>query len=96
MQDHIPKINHDPAITRVALLFSFLLVFLADFVDGGIGKGVEHAVTCASANDKIIGKGGYIFDVHQDDVFALFVFKSINDITCKVQCIQGSPQSCRK
>lgn len=96
MQDHISKIDYDPTVAGVALLFGFLLVFLADFIDGGIGESIEHAVTRAGANDKIIGKGGYIFDVHQDDVFALFVFEGINDITCKVQCIQVSPQSCRK
>ena len=88
MKDHIAEINHDPTVAGIALFFAFSFVFNADFINCSIGEGVEHAVACAGANDKIIGKGSYIFDVHQDDVFAFFVFKRINDITCKVQCIQ--------
>lgn len=84
MENYITKIYYHPAVAGVALFFGFLFVFLANFVNGGVCESIEHAVASACADDEIIGKGGYFFDVHQDDVFALFIFESVNDIACQI------------
>lgn len=80
MYHHVAEISHDPTITGKTLFFAFPFIFFSDFVNGGIGKGIKHAVTGAGTDDEIIGKGCDFFDVHQDDVFTLFVFKGVYDV----------------
>lgn len=54
-------------------------VFFADFVDDPVCQAVQHAVGCAGANDKIIGKHGDFLQIEQQDVFPFFFFKGINN-----------------
>lgn len=96
MQDHVAKINHDPAVAGIALFFAFSFMFNADFVDGSIGEGVKHAVAGAGANDEVVGKRRNFLNVEQNDVFAFFVFKGVDYVAGKVQCIQSSPQGSGK
>jgi len=91
MNNDVPKIHHHPAVAGKPLLFPFSVVFLAYIVDGGIGKGIKHTIAGASADDKVIGKGDDIFQVHQDDVFSLFIFQGVYDVAGKFECIQVSP-----
>ena len=83
MDNHIAIIYDHPAIAGEALLLSFFLMFGANIFDGSFGKRVDHAVTGAGADNKIVGKRNDVFQVYQDDIFALFVFKGVYDFTCK-------------
>jgi len=91
MDNDIAEIHHHPAIAGKSLLFPLSVVFLAHIVDGGIGKGIKHTVAGASADDKVIGKGNDVLQVHQDDVFPLFIFQGVYDFAGKFECIQVSP-----
>ncbi len=91
MNNDIPKIHHHPAVAGKPLFFPLPSVFLADVVHSGIGKGIEHTVAGAGANNKIIGKGNDIFQVHQDDVFPFFVFQGVYNFAGKFERIQVSP-----
>lgn len=66
------------------LLFCFLFMFFANFVYGGVRQCIKHTVTGAGANNKVVGKGRNIFDVHQYDIFAFFIFEGVDNITGKV------------
>ena len=83
MYDHIAIIHNDPAIAGEALLLSLFLMFGADVFDGSLGERVNHAVTGAGADDEIVGKRDNFFQVYQDDVFPLFIFKGVCDFMCK-------------
>lgn len=91
MDNNVAKIDHHPAIAGKSLLFPLLVMLLADVFDGGVGKGIEHTVTGAGANDKVIGKGNDFLQVHQDNVFTLFVFQGVYDFAGKFERIQVSP-----
>jgi hypothetical protein len=84
VENHIAKIHHNPAVTGIALFFTFSFVVDTHLVDGSVGERIEHAVTGAGANYKIIGKGYYFFQVYQNDVLAFFIFKGVDNIACKV------------
>ena len=91
MQDHIAKIYNNPAVAGEALLLAFFLMVGADIFNGGFGKRVQHTVAGAGTDNKIIGKRDDFFQVHQDDIFTLFVFQGVYDFTSKFQCVQISP-----
>ena len=92
MDDHIAVIHDHPAVAGEALFFALFSMPGADILDDGFGKGVDHAVAGASANNEIIGKGDDIFQVDQDDILALFIFQGIYDFAGKFECVQISPQ----
>jgi hypothetical protein len=46
------------------LQFPFFLMFGADVFNRGFGERVQHAVTGASANNKVVGKGNNILQVY--------------------------------
>jgi hypothetical protein len=59
-------------------------VFSFYFVHGGGSQGVQHAVAGSGADDEVIGKRGYLFDVEQDDVFAFFIFECVDDVAREI------------
>jgi hypothetical protein len=83
MDNDIAEVHNDPAITGVALFFAFLLVLLADVIDGGVGKRVEHAVTGAGADNEIVGKRNDLFQVDQDDILPFGIFQGVYDFAGK-------------
>ena len=83
MQDHIAKIYNNPAVAGEALLLAPFLMFGADIFNGGFGKRIQHTVAGAGTDNKIIGKRDDFFQVHQDDIFTLFVFQGVYDFTSK-------------
>lgn len=95
MQHHISVVNDHPAVAGQSLFFSLLMMFGADVIEHGIRERIDHSVAGAVANDEIICKGNHIFNVDQDDVFALFVLQGVDDFTSKFECVQISPLYCR-
>ena len=92
MDNNITKINNHPAVTGEALLLTLFIMLGFYVVNSGIGKRVDHAVTGAGADYKIVGKRDDVFQVYQDDILALSIFKRVYDFTCKFQCVQISPR----
>lgn len=84
MQHNIAEINDYPTVMGKSLLFCFLFILFADFVYGGVCQGIKHTVAGAGANNKVVGKGRNIFDVHQYDIFAFFIFEGVDNIAGKV------------
>lgn len=91
VDNHIAIVHDYPAVAGKPLLFPLPSMFFADFFHSGIRKGIKHTVTGAGADDKVIGKGNDILQVHQDNVFTLFVFQGVYDFAGKFECIQVSP-----
>lgn len=91
MDNDIAIIEHEPAFLGLSLYASLFLVFLFGCLQHPFGKGVEHTVTGAIANDEIICKRSNVFDVEKQDVFALFVLQGGDDFMCKIECVQISP-----
>lgn len=89
MDDHIPVINHDPAIPGLALLFAFFEMVAAHGLQRGVGECIQHAITGAGAQDEIIGKRCDVFDVKQKDVLALFVFERGHNGAGQIDCVQN-------
>jgi hypothetical protein len=50
----------------------------------GISQRVEHPVTGAGAEDEVICKGNDFFEIDQDDIFTLFIFKGIYNFSSKI------------
>jgi hypothetical protein len=75
VNDYVSVVNHHPAFACLALYLTLLAMRLVHGIDGSICKGVEHAVAGAGTQDEVIGKGGDIFDVEQENVLPFFVFK---------------------
>jgi hypothetical protein len=83
MDDYIPIIEDEPAFARLSLHTAFFLVILLCGFQYTFGKCVEHTVTGAIAENKVISKGCDVFDVEQQDVFALFVLQGFDDFLGK-------------
>ncbi len=93
MHHHVAVVHHHPTIAGLALFPAFLAMFRADSIQRAVGQRVQHAVTGAVAEYKIIGKGRYVFYIKQEDVFTFFVFKRINNGVSKFKCVQKSPRN---
>jgi|GEM_PF-4223368 len=91
MHDSITIVHDHPAVTGEALLLSLFIMFGSNVVNNGIGKRIDHAVTGASTNNEIVCKCDDAFQVNQDYIFALFVFKGVYKFTSKFECVQISP-----
>ena len=91
MHNNITIVHDHPAIAGKPLLLSLFPMLGPNVVDGGVGKRGDHAVTGAGTDNKIVGKRDNAFQVDQDDIFTLFVFKGVYDFSCKFKCIQVSP-----
>jgi len=94
VHDHVTEIHDEPALARLPFHASLFLVVLFRGFEHALGKRVQHAVTGAITNDKIISKRCDTFDVEKQDVFALFVLQGIDDFMCKIESVQISPQNC--
>ena len=83
MHNHVAKIHDEPAFASLSLdATSFLIVLFRGF-QNGFGKRVEHTVTGPAADDEVVGKGRYIFDIEEQDVFTLFVLQGFDDFMGK-------------
>jgi hypothetical protein len=91
VHNNITIINNHPAITGKALLLSLFIMPGFHVVHGSIGKRVEHAVTGAVADNKIVCKGDNFLQVYQNYIFTFFIFKGIYNFTSKFKCVQVSP-----
>jgi hypothetical protein len=91
MYNYIAIIEHKPAFLGLPFDASFFLMFLLGCLQHTFGQRVEHAVTGAIANDKIICKRRDVLDVEKQDVFTLFVLQGSDDFMCKFECVQISP-----
>ena len=91
MCDDIAIVHDDPAVAGQSAFETLLMMFLADAFGRAVCKRVQHPVTGAGADDKIIGKGSNIFYIEQDNIFSLFIFQGIDNGACKFECVQGSP-----
>ena len=93
MNDHIAIIQHQPAFTRLAFDSAFFPMMRARGFEHGFGERVEHAVAGAVAQDEIICKGCNVFDIEEEDVFALFVLQGVDYRMGKVKRFQRSPRN---
>ena len=91
MDNHVTIIHNDPAGIGCPFDATFFVVLLARFVIDTVRKRVQHAVAGAGADHKVIGKGGDLLDVDQNNIFTLFIFQGFNDGTCKCKSVQNSP-----
>jgi hypothetical protein len=91
MHHHITEIHDEPAVLRTPFHPAFLFVLLFGRLQHPFGKRIQHAVAGTVANHKIIGKGGDILDVEQQDVFALLILQGVDDRMGKFECVQVSP-----
>ena len=91
MHNHIAIIHNHPAIAGKTLFPALPPVFLADVVDSGVSKRIEHAVAGTGADNKIVGKRDNTSQVDQDNVLTLFIFKGVHNFTGKFECVQDSP-----
>ena len=83
MNDNIAVIYDYPAVAGEALFLSLFFMFGANVFDGGVGERVDHTVTGAGADDEIVSKRDDFFQIYQDDVFSLFIFKGVYDFVSK-------------
>ena len=91
MYNDITIVHDHPAITGKALLLSLFTVFGLDVFNGGIGKRIDHTVTGAGTDNEIVCKRDNFFQVNQNYIFTLFVFKGVYNFTSKFECVQVSP-----
>ncbi len=91
MHHHIAEVHDDPAIAGLALFASFFAMLCADRFLNGISQGIQHAITGAGAENKIIGKRCNFLDIEQENVLALLFFESVDDSMCEFKRIQSSP-----
>lgn len=91
MHDHIAIIKYEPAFLGLPLDTALFLMFLFGRFQYTFGERVEHTVTGAVTNHKIICKRRDVFDVKEQDVFALFVLQGRDNLMCKFECVQISP-----
>lgn len=88
MDDHVAEVHHQPAVLGFAFDAAFSLLFAFERLHYRFGERVQHAVAGAGAKHEVVGEGGDILEVDQEDVFAFFVFKRGYDGTGKVECVQ--------
>lgn len=79
MNDYIAIVYHYPPFPRFAFPAAFLFVLLLGALQYIFGQGIQHTVAGAVADDEIIGEGGNVLDVEQEDVFTLFLFQGAYD-----------------
>jgi hypothetical protein len=91
MHNNIAIIHDHPAIAGEALLLSLFIMLGFHIVNGSVSKRIDHTVTGAVADNKIVCKRDDFFQVYQDYIFALFIFKGVHNFTSKFECVQISP-----
>ena len=83
MYDHISIIQHQPAFTGLAFHAAFFLIILFCGFEHALGQRVEHTLTGTVADDEVVGKRRYIFNIKKQDVLALFVLQGLDNLMCK-------------
>ena len=91
MHNNIAIVHDHPAVTGEALLLSLFIMLGFHVVNSSIGKRVDHAVTGAVADNEIVCKRDDFFQVYQNYIFTLFIFKGVYNFTSKFKCVQVSP-----
>jgi len=91
MHNRIAIVHDHPAITGEALLLSLFIMCGFHVINNCVGKRVDHTVTCTGTNNEIVCKRDNAFQINQDYIFTLFVFKGVYNFTCKFECVQVSP-----
>ena len=91
MHNHIAVIQHEPALLGLPFDPPSFLMFLPSGFQHTFGERVEHPVAGTVADDEIICKRRDVFDVKNQDVFALSVLQGVNDFMGKFECVQISP-----
>ena len=91
MDNHIPVVEHEPALLGLAFDAAPLLVLLLCGFENSLGKRVQHAVAGAVADHEIIGKGCNVFNVEKQDVLTLLILQGGDDLMSKFECVQISP-----
>ena len=91
MHNNIAIVHDHPAITGESLFLSPFPMFGPNIVNGSISKCVDHTVAGTGTDNEIVGKRDNAFQVDQDDIFTLFVFKGVNNFSRKFKCVQVSP-----
>jgi hypothetical protein len=71
---HIAKIDHHPTLARLAFEAAVQAKFFFYGFLYSIGQAVQHPVTGAAGDDKIICEGSYFMNIQKENIFALFVF----------------------
>ena len=93
MHNHVAIIEQKPAFLSLPLHAAFFLVIFLRRFQHGFGERIQHAVAGAVAYYEVVSKRCDIFDVEQQDVFALFVLQGVNDFMSQLECVQVSPLS---
>jgi hypothetical protein len=83
MYHHISVIEHEPTLLSLPFDPPSFLMFLPGGFQHTFGERVEHPVAGTVADDEIICKRRDVFDVKNQDVFALFVLQGGDDLMCK-------------
>lgn len=91
VHDHVAVVHHQPALLRFAVHAALLFMVLFRRFEYPFGKGVQHSVAGAAADDEIVGKGRDVLDVEEQNIFALLILQGFDDLMCKVECVQVSP-----
>ena len=93
MDNHIPIVEHKPALLGPPLDAPPFFVILFGCFQHAFSERVQHAVAGTVANHEIICKGCDVLDVQKQDVFALFVLQGIDYFMSKFESVQISPLS---
>ncbi len=88
VQNNIPKIHEHPPVFGQALQPAFVMVAGLNIVPHSISQCVYSPAGISGANYEIICKSSQIPNIHQDDIFPLFIFQNIDDIASECKCIQ--------
>ena len=91
MDDDRTEVDHFPAGDPGTFLASLFVVLRTDLLLDTFGKRIQHSVTGAGTDDKVIGKGNNILQVQQDDILPLFILQRVYNFAGKFERIQVSP-----
>lgn len=75
MHYNITIVQHYPTRFRSALGLGCFMMLSFYFSTDNARQALEHPSTRPAGDYKKICKGGYIFDVQNNDVFSLFIFQ---------------------
>ncbi len=78
MHNNITQINNQPTVRWVAFTTRNDGKLLLHRLAYHIRKTVQHAVTGARADDKVIGQVRRFMNIQKDDVFPFFVLQRLN------------------
>jgi hypothetical protein len=88
VHDHVAVVHYQPAVAGFAFQPAFLFMLCTHVIYDRFCQGVQHAVAGAVADDEVVGEGGNVFQIEQQNVFALFFFQGVDDGAGKFKCVQ--------